>query len=98
MGTPGLSFEPDAMPRVSHFFGISIYIYYRDHAPPHFHAIYGENEGWIGIGDLAILKGNLGPRTTALVLEWASGHQSELRENWTRARNHEPLEPIEPLR
>jgi hypothetical protein len=25
------------MPRISEFFGIAIYMYYRDHAPPHFH-------------------------------------------------------------
>jgi len=30
------------MPVVSRFLGIAIAIYYRDHAPPHFHAIYGE--------------------------------------------------------
>jgi len=27
------------MPRVSDFYGIAIYLYYRDHAPPRFHAI-----------------------------------------------------------
>ena len=32
------------MPKRSQFFGIAIYMYYRDHAPPHFHAIYGEHE------------------------------------------------------
>jgi hypothetical protein len=29
------------MPRISEFYGILVYMYYRDHAPPHFHAIYG---------------------------------------------------------
>jgi hypothetical protein len=33
-----------------------------------------------------------------LVVEWARAHQSELRENWVRARHHESLTPIEPLR
>ena len=32
------------MPEISSFLGIVIYMYYRDHAPPHFHAIYGEYE------------------------------------------------------
>lgn len=32
------------MPRICQFYGIAIYLYYRDHAPPHFHAIYGEYE------------------------------------------------------
>ncbi len=30
------------MPRISFFLGISIYMYYDDHNPPHFHAIYNE--------------------------------------------------------
>jgi hypothetical protein len=29
------------MPRIAKFYGIAIYMYFRDHAPPHFHAIYG---------------------------------------------------------
>lgn len=28
------------MPRISIFFGIVIYMYYDDHDPPHFHALY----------------------------------------------------------
>ena len=32
------------MPEISRFFGIVIKIFYRDHAPPHFHAVYGEHK------------------------------------------------------
>jgi hypothetical protein len=32
------------MPRISTFYGIVIAIYYDDHAPPHFHAIYSGEE------------------------------------------------------
>ena len=28
------------MPRISEFYGILIYMYYQDHAPPYFHALY----------------------------------------------------------
>ena len=35
------------MPSISRFFGIIIYFYYRDHNPPHFHAVYGEFEAEI---------------------------------------------------
>ena len=38
------------MPRISQFYGILIYMYYRDHAPPHFHAIYGDDEALVDIG------------------------------------------------
>ena len=40
------------MPLISEFFGISIYMYYEDHNPPHFHAIYNENKALIVIEPL----------------------------------------------
>jgi len=50
------------MPKISEFFGIVIYVYYREHLPPHFHAIYGEEEVLIAIDDLSVLSGRLTPR------------------------------------
>ena len=32
------------MPELSRFLGIVIYMYYREHSPPHFHAEYGKFE------------------------------------------------------
>ena len=32
------------MPCVCEFYGVAIYFYYNDHAPPHFHAEYAEFE------------------------------------------------------
>jgi hypothetical protein len=32
------------MPTISEFFGIVIRMYWDDHPPPHFHALYGEHE------------------------------------------------------
>ncbi len=37
------------MPEVSRFYGIIIRLYYRDHPPTHFHAMYGEDEALIEI-------------------------------------------------
>ena len=85
------------MPCICQFFGISIYIYYNDHLPPHFHAEYGEHEGVYVIETLEILRGSLPRRAHALVIEWASAHRSELRANWDRARESVRLEQIEPL-
>ena len=42
------------MPRISEFFGILIYMYFEDHAPPHFHAFYGKDEALISIADFHI--------------------------------------------
>lgn len=85
------------MPRISEFFGIKIYLYYNDHNPPHFHALYGEHETKVTIETLSILEGKLPQRAWRLVLEWASLHRLELEENWNNARDGIALNPIEPL-
>lgn len=85
------------MPRISEFYGILIYMYYQDHAPPHFHAIYGEHEAEVAIATGEVLRGYLPGRARRLVEEWAEMHQSSLTRDWQRARAGEPLSPIEPL-
>lgn len=89
--------EVRPLPTISRFYGILIRMYYGDHHPPHFHAVYGEHEVVIGVQDLAILKGELPSRALALATEWARMHQAELLEEWTRARERRPLLPISPL-
>jgi hypothetical protein len=74
------------MPRISSFYGIDIYIYYRDHPPPHFHAQYGGAKAEIEIDSLTIIAGNLPNRAEGLVAEWAEEHREELQTNWERAR------------
>jgi hypothetical protein len=32
------------MPTISTFYGILIQMFWNDHAPPHFHALYAEDE------------------------------------------------------
>jgi hypothetical protein len=46
---------------------------------------------------LELIEGWLPPRALRLVREWAAIHRDELRENWKRARAHEPLVQIDPL-
>jgi hypothetical protein len=94
-----LNFPPRShLPRISEFFGISIYLHWRDHSPPHFHAIYAGEESLISIDSLSVISGSLPPRPTALVLEWATLHQDELRMVWLQAQRLEPLDRIAPLR
>jgi Domain of unknown function (DUF4160) len=85
------------MPRISQFYGIAIYMYYRDHAPPHFHAIYGEYEAEIEIASATIVDGELPRRAGGLVEEWAEAHREQLQRNWELARAGQPLQAIEPL-
>ncbi|MBI5400060.1 DUF4160 domain-containing protein [Candidatus Saganbacteria bacterium] len=86
------------MPKISEFFGISIYIYYREHFPPHFHAIYGGEEALISIENFSLISGKLPPRTMGLVVEWANAHQKELIKAWGQAIAQQPLDKIEPLK
>ena len=54
------------MPELCRFFGIIIRMYYNDHDPPHFHAVYGENEALIEIDTLAVVPGELPRQALAL--------------------------------
>jgi hypothetical protein len=91
------SSDDERVPRISAFYGIVIAMYYRDHAPPHFHAIYGEHEATIIIATLEVLSGYLPGRALRLVREWGEIHAAELASNWEKAREREPLDTIEPL-
>ncbi len=71
-------------------------MYYRDHAPPHFHATYGEYDITVEI-ETGVTEGRFPRRALAAVLDWTAEHQRELRDNWDRATREEPLEKIEPL-
>ena len=85
------------MPCISRFFGIAIYMYYNDHAPPHFHAIYGEYDAEIEIGSGNVIDGWLPKRAIKFVNEWARIHRDELERDWQLAREERALQPIPPL-
>lgn len=84
------------MPEISRFFGIVIAIYYRDHAPPHFHAVYGEHEAVVRI-HTGKVEGFLPKRVLLLVDEWRVLRKSELVSAWDRAQAGQRLTRIAPL-
>jgi hypothetical protein len=85
------------MPRICEFYGIVIGMYYSEHGVPHFHAEFGGAEASFAIAELEFLEGSLPRASARRVREWAALHQSELMDNWRRARTAEVLLPIEPL-
>ena len=85
------------MPEVSRFFGIVIRMYFDEHLPPHFHAIYAGNEAQVGIDPIMVLEGRLPHRAISMVIEWAALHQRELMNNWGRLRRDQSIMKIEPL-
>ena len=80
------------------FYGILIQMYWDEHAPPHFHAAYGEFNATIDIRHLTINDGNLPRRAAELVLDWAELHQRELLEDWNLCQEKKHPKPIEPLK
>lgn len=68
------------MPTISQFYGINIYIYPKDHNPPHFHVKYAEYNAIININTGALMAGELPPKARALTEEWRIIHQKELNE------------------
>ena len=64
-------------------------IFYKDHAPPHFHAKYSDKAGIFSIPDLKMLEGNLPPKVISL--------KNELLIDWELAQKGSPLKKIELL-
>lgn len=84
------------MPIISRFFGILIYMYWREHCPPHFHAKYQDDEAVINI-ESGQVAGKMSVRALRLIEEWRQLHIAELRQNWSLAEQNKTLFRIEPL-
>jgi hypothetical protein len=85
------------MPELSRFLGIVIYMYFNDHNPPHFHVEYGEYEASIVINTLGLLEGDLPARILGYVVEWASMHKQELKDDWNMIQSVGKYFKIQPL-
>lgn len=70
------------MPVITRFYGIIIKMYFSDHLPPHFHAIYNEYNGIFDINSLELVEGDLPNKATKMVKEWANQYQKELIKMW----------------
>ena len=84
------------MPVISRFLGIIISMYWEDHAPPHFHAKYGEFEIIVYINS-GIVEGKFPKRALQHVLEWYELHKPALLNDWLLCLKNQMPEPIEPL-
>lgn len=85
------------MPEISRFFGIVVFMIYKDHAPPHFHAKYGEYQISVDI-QTGAMRGEFPRRAKMLLLEWLELNRGALLENWSIAvKGDGELHPIEGL-
>jgi hypothetical protein len=73
-------------------------MFWDEHAPPHFHAKYGEYKATINIRELCIIEGSLPRRASQLVLDWAELHQEELLLDWDLCQANQHPKPVAPLK
>lgn len=85
------------MPEISRFYGIVIYMFFKEHNPPHFHVKYQDYEATIEIQD-GTIRGAMPRRAMNLIFEWLDLHRDELIENWTLMEQRKALNKIEPLK
>lgn len=84
------------MPSISKFLGIIIYMLWDDHAPPHFHAKYGEYEITVTI-KTGVIEGKFPKRALKHVMEWYELHKDELMEDWKLCEEKKMPNQIAPL-
>ncbi len=84
------------MPIISRFFGILIYIYWREHEPAHFHAKYGGDDIIVEI-ETGKVTGKISKRALSMIQEWRNIHMEELMNDWELAKQKKLLTKIEPL-
>ena len=88
------------MPKISEFFGLSVYMYWFDiqkHRLPHIHVKYGDKNA---VFDLLgnVIEGNLGYRAHHLIREWCVENQADLQSALTAAVDGKDVPWINPLR
>lgn len=84
------------MPEISRFLGIVIFMNFKDHNPPHFHAMYGDYQIIVEI-NTGVVEGKFPKRALSLLMEWYEIHRDELIKNWETLKNKGSYEKITPL-
>ena len=64
--------------------GLSLYIYPKDHPPPHFHIRGGGIDAAFSIQDCSLIKGSIDPRHRALIKWWHQRAKGKLESAWER--------------
>ncbi len=84
------------MPEISRFLGIVVFMNFKDHNPPHFHAMYGDYQIIVEI-NTGVVEGKFPKRALSLLMEWYEIHREELIKNWETLKNKGSYEKITPL-
>jgi hypothetical protein len=89
------------MPSISMFYGIIVYLYFKDniqHNKPHIHVRYQEAEVIVAIPDGEVLEGSIPSNKMKLLQAWIEIHKDELVADWELALSGQQPYKIDPLR
>ncbi len=82
------------MPTIAYFLGISVRMFFNDHAPPHFHVRYQGFRARVRIEDGEIIDGKVPPTVARILEEWTALRREPLMRNWQTARTDGTMERI----
>ena len=85
------------MPEICRFYGIIIYLYWKDHNPPHVHFHYGNYECSISVID-RVVDGQAPAKVIVKVNEWIDQNENAILALWEKAQRGEKIEKLEPLK
>ena len=71
-------------------------MFWREHAPPHFHAKYGDDEIVVEI-KTGNITGSMPKRAIRMIEEWRQIYKTGILEDWKLAEQKKALFPIKPL-
>jgi hypothetical protein len=86
---------------ISMFYGVVIYMYFRDnrqHHVPHIHVKYQDEDSVFSIPDGELIEGHLKPNKRKLVQAWIEIHHEDLMADWSLAISGKNIFKIDPLR
>jgi hypothetical protein len=89
------------MPVVSAFYGLIIFLYYKDNKryhKPHIHVWYQDNEAVLSIPEGEIIEGSIPSNKMKLVQAWMEIHRDELLADWKLAADGQQIFKIDPLK
>jgi hypothetical protein len=89
------------MPSISAFYGLIVYMYFKDnkqHKLPHIHVRYSGEEVIVSIPDGDVLEGGIPSSKMKLLQAWIEIHKEELMADWELAVAGEQPYKIDPLK
>lgn len=70
------------MPIICEFLGVQVFMYFKEHNPPHVHIRCSGKEATVNIETCEIMYGEIAKNRTKLVLEFVNCYKKQLMDMW----------------